>query len=230
LFAGVPENEYSMMTLAKLIGMDVPPISLIKISDINNLPAGIGESQGQAFAIKRFDRLDNGRPVHTEDFAQVFNVYPSDKYKTARSSNIAKVIAIESDEQDIVEFIRRLTFNTLIGNADMHLKNWSLIYPDQRNAQLSPAYDFVSTIPYIADDQAALKYSQTKRFDEFSLDELKHLAAKALLPEKIVLDTATETVALFHEHWQQEKSNLPLYPHVIEVIEKHISHLRNAIK
>lgn len=221
-FAGVPENEYSMMVLAKLVGMDVPPINLIDINDVGNLPAGIGEIQGQAFAIKRFDRLEDGSLAHIEDFAQVFDVYPRDKYKKANSANIAQVIAAESSENDIVEFIRRLTFNTLIGNADMHLKNWSLIYPDRRSARLSPAYDFVSTIPYIEDEKAALKYSRTKRFDEFSFDELKHLSARALLPEKIVTDIAKETVALFREHWQKEKGNLPLYPNVVEAIDEHI--------
>jgi serine/threonine-protein kinase HipA len=222
-FAGVPENEYSMMELARLVGMDVPSINLIDINDVDNLPAGIGEMQGQAFAIKRFDRLEDGSPVHIEDFAQVFDVYPKDKYKKASLANIARVIGAESGENDIAEFIRRLVFNTLIGNADMHFKNWSLIYPDRRSARLSPAYDFVSTIPYIEDEKAALKYSRTKRFDEFTFDELKHLSARALIPEKIVLDTAIETVALFHEHWQKEKVNLPLYSNVIEAIDKHIA-------
>jgi serine/threonine-protein kinase HipA len=222
-FAGVPENEYSMMELARLVGMDVPSINLIDINDVDNLPAGIGEMQGQAFAIKRFDRLEDGSPAHIEDFAQVFDVYPKDKYKKASLANIARVIGAESGENDIAEFIRRLVFNTLIGNADMHLKNWSLVYPDRRSARLSPAYDFVSTIPYIEDGKAALKYSRTKRFDEFTFDELKHLSARALIPEKIVLDTAIETVALFHEHWQKEKVNLPLYSNVIEAIDEHIA-------
>ncbi len=221
-FAGVPENEYSMMKLARLVGINVPSINLIDVKDIENLPAGIGELQGQAFAIKRFDRLEDGTPVHIEDFAQVFDVYPKDKYKKASSANIAQVIGAESDEKDISEFIRRLVFNTLIGNADMHLKNWSLIYPDKRSATLSPAYDFVSTIPYIEDEKAALNFSRTKRFDEFTFDELKHLSAKAMFPEKIVLDTAIETVALFHEHWQKEKTNLPLHSNVIKAIDKHI--------
>ena len=66
-----------------------------------------------------------------------------------------------------------------------------------------------------------LKYSRTKRFDEFTFDELKHLSAKAMLPEKRVLDAAIETVALFHEHWQKEK-NLPLYSNVIAAIDKYI--------
>jgi len=71
-----------------------------------------------------------------------------------------------------------------------------MIYPGSRNAVLAPAYDFLSTIPYIPDDSAALNFSRTKRFDEFSEDKLSHLAAKARLPEKLVLDTARETVEL----------------------------------
>ncbi len=167
-------------------------------------------------------RLADNHPAHIEDFAQVFDVYPKDKYTKASAANIAHVIGAESDEKDISEFIRRLVFNTLIGNADMHLKNWSLIYPDKRNATLSPAYDFVSTTPYLEEDKVALNFSRTKRFDEFTFDELKHLAAKALIPEKVVLDTAIETVALFHEHWQKEKTNLPFHSNVIEAMDKHI--------
>ena len=57
-----------------------------------------------------------------------------------------------------MEFLRRFVFNALIGNADMHLKNWSLIYPDRRAAMLAPAYDFVSTIAYLPDDRLALTF------------------------------------------------------------------------
>ncbi|MDH5558245.1 MAG: type II toxin-antitoxin system HipA family toxin [Alphaproteobacteria bacterium] len=221
-FAGVPENEFSMMTLARLIGMDVPAIQLVDIDMIGNLPEGIGALSGQALAIERFDRLQGGATVHTEDFAQIFGVYPEEKYKRASARNIGAVIAAEGGEADIVEFIRRLTFNTLIGNADMHLKNWSIIYPDRRNAALAPAYDFVSTIPYIPDRKAALNFSRTRRFDEYSEDELTHLAARALLPKKLVLDTARETVALFHQHWRAEKTNLPLMAKVVEAIDAHL--------
>ena len=221
-YDGVPENEFAMMSLARLIGMDVPPLHLVDISTIGNLPEGIGRLEGQALAIERFDRLGDRSAVHIEDFAQVFGVYPDDKYKKANYRNIASVIAAESDEGDIAEFIRRLTFNTLIGNADMHLKNWSMSYPDRRKAVLASAYDFVSTIAYIPDREAALNFSRTKRFSEFSEDELSHLAAKALLPEKLVLDTARETVASFHAHWQAEKKNLPLTKHVITTIEAHL--------
>ena len=104
----------------------------------------------------------------------------------------------------------------------MHLKNWSMIYPDRRIAALAPAYDFVSTIAYLRDEDAALTVSRSKRFDYFSNDELSHLAAKAMLPERLVLETARETVELFHRHWQAEKRNLPLSQSVIETIEDHV--------
>ncbi|MDE0034590.1 MAG: HipA domain-containing protein [Deltaproteobacteria bacterium] len=221
-FEGVSENEYAMMTLARMIGMDVPALRLVSIDAIGNLPEGIGALKGQALAVHRFDRLSDGTPVHIEDFAQIFGVYPDDKYKRGNARSIANVIAAEGSEADIAEFIRRLTFNTLIGNADMHLKNWSMIYPDGRRAALAPAYDLVSTIPYIPDQLAALNVSRTKRFDEFSEDELSHLAAKARLPSKLVLDTARETVALFHQYWGVAKADLPLAEEVIEAVERRL--------
>lgn len=222
LHEGVPENEFSMMELARLVGIDVPENKLIDIGDIENIPGGIEKYGNTAFAIKRFDRADNGYAIHVEDFAQVFSLYPDDKYKKASIRNIAEVIGIEGQEHDVAELIRRLVFNALIGNADMHVKNWSLIYHDPRTASIAPAYDFVSTIPYIADHTMALKVSRSKRFDEFSMDELAHLAAKARLPEKLVLDTANETVELFYEKWRSEKGNLPLGGNVAEAIEKHL--------
>ena len=225
-FDAVPENEYSMMELARMLGMDVPETQLLPINQIANIPDGIGKfgdafKNAQAFVIKRFDRAGD-QAVHIEDFAQVFGVYPQDKYKKASMRNIAQVIGIEGQNEDIAEFTRRLVFNTLIGNADMHLKNWSVIYKDKRAASIAPAYDFVSTIPYIPDDSTSLKVSRSKKFSDFTLDELSHLAAKAMLPEKLVLDTAKQTVAGFHEIWAKEKAHLPLTKSMIEAIETHL--------
>lgn len=218
----VPENEYAMMTLARLIGMDVPAVKLVDLHAIKNLPPGIDDLEGQALAIERFDRREDGSLVHIEDFAQVFSVYSADKYRKATARSIARVLAAEGGDADIAELIRRLTFNALIGNGDMHLKNWSLIYPDRRHAALAPAYDFVSTVPYIKDDRAALKFSRTKSFQELTKDELSHLAAKAMLSETLVVETARETVARFHQHWQAEKTNLPLTDKIVRAIDEHL--------
>ena len=224
-YEGVPENEFSMMTFARKLGMNVPALDLVNVKDIGSLPADVATMEGKALAIERFDRLSDGSRVHIEDFAQIFGVYPKDKYKKASMVNIANVVAAESDDADIREFVRRLVFNTLTGNADMHIKNWSVYYPDKRTARLAPAYDFVSTIPYIPDSNAALTVSRTKRFDGFDEDELAHFANRAKLAKAIVLDTARETVELFHQHWNEEKNNLPLYPEVVSTIEQHLEKL-----
>ena len=221
-YDGVPENEFSMMTFARKLGMNVPALDLVNVKDIDGLPPDAVTMDGKALAIERFDRLSDGSLVHTEDFAQIFGVYPKDKYKKASMVNIASVVAAESDDADIREFVRRLVFNTLIGNADMHIKNWSVYYPDKRTARLAPAYDFVSTISYIPDSKAALTVSRTKRFDGFDEDELVHFASRVKLAKALVLDTAREIVELFHQHWNEEKKNLPLYPDVVSTIEQHL--------
>ncbi len=151
----------------------------------------------------------------------MFGVFPEDKYRKASYRNIAEVIAAESDERDISEFVRRLVFSVLIGNADMHLKNWSLIYRDRRTARLAPAYDLLATVPYIADNKAALTLGRGKRMDEFTLDELAYLAGKAQLPEKLVLDTAKETVSRFHELWRTEGRNR-LPKNLSAAVEEHV--------
>lgn len=221
-FAGVPENEFSMMKLASLIGMNVPAIDLVSINVIKNLPEGIDKIGNHAFVIERFDRLSDGSRVHVEDFAQVYGLYPEDKYGNGTFRNIAQVIAAEGNDADIMEYIRRLTFNMLIGNADMHMKNWSLIYPDRRYVSLSPAYDFVATVPYIPGDATNMKISRAKVFSAFSLDELTHLAVKAAIPKKMAIDAAKETVQLFREHWDAEAPNLPMSDDVRSAVEAHL--------
>lgn len=224
-FEGVPENEFSFMTIARGIGIDVPKIALINLDEIEGLPDGLGRLRGEkAFAIERFDRSEAGA-IHIEDFAQVFGRYPHQKYDDASYRNIATVLGIETSQDDIAEFIRRLVFSTLIGNDDMHLKNWSLIYYDRKTPKIAPAYDLLSTIPYLPSTTAALKYARTNVMAELTLAELSYLASKARLPEKTVLDTAKETVASFRDVWSQEKNHLTLSKEVVATVEAHLSTL-----
>jgi len=66
-YGGVPENEFSMMTLARMVGINVPVIDLVDVSSIGNLPAGIGKLGDQAFIIQRFDRFDNNVRMSTAE-------------------------------------------------------------------------------------------------------------------------------------------------------------------
>jgi len=110
-------------------------------------------------------------------------------------------------KEGIAELVRRLVFNTLIGNADMHLKNWSLIYRDQRQPALAPGYDFVSTIAYLSDEEMALKLGKTKKMTDLTVDQLKYFAGKAALPETLVVGSAQETIEAFKTFWEDEKKN-----------------------
>ena len=217
-FAGVAENEFAMMQLARAIGIDVPEVRLIPLREIAGLPGDVARLEGNALAVKRFDRREDGGLIHSEDFAQLFGVYPEKKYERASYRNIAEVLWVETGEEGVAEFIRRLVFNALIGNADMHLKNWSLIYPDRQIAALSPGYDFVSTIAYLPDANMALTLGRSKSMTELSLDQLSYLAAKARLPEKLVLDTGKETARRFLDTWQGGRIVQEITPNVVDPI------------
>nr|WP_313634636.1 HipA domain-containing protein [Brevundimonas diminuta] len=219
-FRGVAANEFSMMRLARAMGMDIPDVDLVPLDQIEGLPEGIGKIEEEAFAIRRFDRREDGSRIHIEDFAQVFGVYPGEKYDKGSYRYLAKVLWLETGEAGVREFIRRLVFNTLIGNADMHLKNWSLIYRDGRTPELSPGYDFLSTTVYIPDENAALKFARTKRMAEFTLDELGYMAARAGLPEAMARDAAIEAVDRFHEVWAAERAHLPIAAELAAEIER----------
>ena len=216
----VPEAEFAAMKLAAKIGIDVPDIDLVPLDQIDGIPEGITRYGKSAFAIRRFDRGEEG-PVHTEDFAQVFGVFADDKYENASYRQILNVLAIETDEQSVVEFVRRLTYSVLIGNGDMHLKNWSLIYPDRRNALLAPAYDLLSTLAYIPGDDAALKFHSSREWASYTYDELETIADKARLPAKLITATAKDVVAQFDDAWSNESGHLPFPDDVRSAIERH---------
>ncbi len=157
-FRAVPENEFVMLELARAVGITVPEIRLVPVSDIRGLPEEAARMEGTALVVQRFDRAAGGPSIHMEDFAQVFALYPDDKYRHRSYANIASVLWAETAEGSTYEFVRRLVFSVLIGNGDMHLKNWSLLYPDSRTPALSPAYDFVATFLYVPNDKLALNF------------------------------------------------------------------------
>jgi serine/threonine-protein kinase HipA len=201
-YPAVPENEYVMLELARAIGIQVPATRLVHVGDVEGLPADAERITGQALAIERFDRAAGGRRIHMEDFAQVFGLFPDDKYGSRSYANIAAVLWAETGAEGTYEFVRRLAFSVLIGNADMHLKNWSLLYPDGRIPVLSPAYDFVSTLPYIPGDTLALSFGGTKSLDAITLDQVRRFTDTARLPMKPVWDVVLETIERTADAWK----------------------------
>jgi serine/threonine-protein kinase HipA len=224
-FAHVPENEWAMLHWAGEIGIPVPETKLVPLDQIAGLPELGVLSGNTSLAVKRFDRHEERR-IHIEDFAQVYNVFPENKYEGVSTANMANMVWTLTGEVGLIDFIRRLVFTILIGNGDMHLKNWSLVYPDGRNPELSPAYDFVSTIAYIPSDRLALNLSGEKNMRAITLEHFKKLVRKAGLPEYLVLSAAKETMERALGKWSENKTNYALPGEILERIEKHLAGLR----
>lgn len=107
-----------------------------------------------------------------------------------------------------MEFTRRLLFNVLIGNGDAHLKNWTLLYADQRKPTLSPVYDIVSTVPYINDDNIGLKWGGGKRFGDVSLVSFDLLAKRLGIPDLSLADLSRDLVGKVLVEWTQRCDEL----------------------
>jgi serine/threonine-protein kinase HipA len=201
-YQAVPENEFTMLELARRVGIAVPENKLVDISTIKGLPEQAHTAEGKALAVQRFDRLPDGKPIHMEDFAQVFGEFPNDKYKHRSYANIAAVLWAEIGDGAVEEFVRRLVFSVLIGNADMHLKNWSLLYPDQRTPALSPGYDFVATLPYIPGDKLGLSFGGSRSLSEITQDQMRRFADTARIPASPLWQIAAETAERTAEAWK----------------------------
>jgi serine/threonine-protein kinase HipA len=201
-FKALPENEFAMLELARRIGISVPENKLIEVASIKRLPEQAHTVEGRALAVKRFDRLPDGRAVHMEDFAQVFGEFPNNKYKFHSYANIAAVLWAEIGEKAVIEFVRRLVFTVVIGNADMHLKNWSVLYPDQRKPALSPAYDFVATLPYLPGDRLGLSFGNSRSLSEVTPDQMRRFADAARIPASPLWKIAVETAERTAESWK----------------------------
>lgn len=206
----VPENEFSIMKLAREVGIDVAEVALVPTNAIQNLPPEFASDPSNSLIVKRFDRTSDGQRIHIEDFNQVYQQYPAAKYKNFSYGNMAGDIWRVIGENALAEFVRRLVFSAAIGNADMHLKNWSLIYPDARAPQLAPGYDFVSTIQYVQDRQMSLSIAGEKDTKKLDTDLLVRFAAKARIPTHPVVEVATHTASKLVDTWRRIKSDLPL--------------------
>jgi serine/threonine-protein kinase HipA len=228
-FSSVPENEFVMMALARAVGIEVPQTKLIEVSEIRGLPADAGAMEGKALAVQRFDRSDKGESIHMEDFAQVFGLYPADKYHHRSYANVASVLRAETGEAGTDEFFRRLVFSVFIGNGDMHLKNWSLIYPDGRTPVLSPGYDFVATFPYIPNDSLALTFGGSRSLSEISTDQVRRFAESARLAASPLWRHVTDVTDRIVAAWKQlaEKDLLP--EQMRGAIGKHIAAVTKSI-
>lgn len=136
----LPEIEDVTMHLAALAGIQVVPHSLIRMA-----------SGTLAYITRRIDRTNTRflgkQKLHLEDMCQVTERLTEEKYHGSYEQ-IAKAMQQYSARPglDVVYFFEQILFSFLTGNADMHLKNFSLLHDPAHGIILAPGYDMLSTV------------------------------------------------------------------------------------
>lgn len=133
-YTQLPEVEDLTMHLASIAKIKVVPHCLIRLSSGN-----------LAYITKRIDRVKKEK-LHMEDMCQLTDRLTEDKYRGSHEQ-VAKAILKYSANPglDVINFFELVLFSFLTGNADMHLKNFSLIHQPATGPVFSPAYDLVAT-------------------------------------------------------------------------------------
>ena len=133
-YPNLPELESVTMHMAAVCGLQVVPHSLVYLQD-NTL----------CYITKRVDRTRTGK-LQMEDMCQLSERLTEDKYKGSHEQ-VAKLILKYSSNPllDVGNFYEQVLFSFFTGNADMHLKNFSLLENVNRGLSLCPAYDLVPT-------------------------------------------------------------------------------------
>ena len=154
-FAHLPELEDLTMHLAELAKVQTVPHSLIRFAD--------GEL---CYITCRIDRTDKGAKLPMEDMCQLTERLTEHKYKGSYEQ-IAKAIQRFSavPKLDMVNYWEQVVFSWITGNADMHLKNFSLYSKEKGRYVLTPAYDMLSTALVMPEDteELALTLNGKKR-------------------------------------------------------------------
>ncbi len=176
----LPELEHLTMKLASLCGLKTVPHSLVRLKD-NTL----------CYITKRVDRHKKGK-YHMEDMCQLTERLTEDKYKGSHEQ-VAKTLLKYSSNPllDVTNFYEMVLFSFFTGNADMHLKNFSILEDDNGNYSLSPAYDLLNTalVNVLDKEELALTLNGKKSKLKYN-DFLKAFETSGL--NKKILDSTLE--------------------------------------
>lgn len=144
-FEDTVQNEFFCMQLAKKMSLNVPETGFEKLNQID------------FFIVARYDRKQSNDEkiftrLHQEDFCQAMGIQSNLKYQNEGGPSIAACLNLiekysANPAVDRLEFLKRIIFNFLIGNADAHGKNFSFLYINKKPI-LAPAYDLLSTAVY----------------------------------------------------------------------------------
>ena len=185
----LPELESVTMHMAKTSGFQVVPHSLIRLQD-----------QTLCYITKRVDR-QKGAKLRMEDMCQLSERLTEDKYKGSHEQ-VAKLLLKYSSQPllDVSSFYELVLFSFLTGNADMHLKNFSLLEKDHMGMCLSPAYDLLPTALVNESDNEELALTLNAKKRKLKYQDFLLAYEKCGLSKK-VLDKTLELFVYCRPEW-----------------------------
>ena len=222
-------NEVFCMRLAAMMGIDVPSVEIRWLGDT------------PYFLIERYDRIKTGtgkiQRLHQEDFCQAMGIMPDIKYEREGGPSVAdcQTVLRENSTQpaaDNLRFLERVIFNYLIGNADAHGKNFSLLYKNKR-PQLAPTYDLLCTKVYPdLSVRMAMKIGEKYKPDDVFLRHWKRLipdtkAAHKNLGNQLVkmADNCVENSENLRSKFEAQGVKSEIFADIIAVIKRRAKHI-----
>jgi serine/threonine-protein kinase HipA len=175
VFPHLPENEDITMHLSEIFGIPTAAHSLIRL-----------RSGELAYITKRFDRTKTSK-LALEDMCQITETLTSDKYGSSMEK-VGKHIAKFSTRPglDAVTFFETALLSFITGNADMHLKNFSLLTTKENDIILSPAYDLVCTKIAMPEDKDEMGLTINGRKRKLVRNDFDSLAKNLKIPDKAI--------------------------------------------
>jgi len=225
------ENEAFCMQLAARMGLPVPEVTLL-------------EAGQRLYLVQRYDRVadseGNIQRLHQEDFCQALSVPPDAKYEKEGGPGLQQCFDLVREHSiqpvvDLKHLLNWVVFNYLIGNADSHGKNLSLLLTDQ-GPRLAPFYDLLCTAVYDElTDRLAMRIGGEDRPDWIIARSWQQFAQEVGMGFKLVEQTLTKMSAGILEEARDlandlarnaEESNF--YAGIMEVIEQRVKKINRA--
>jgi serine/threonine-protein kinase HipA len=173
----IPEDEDLTMRLAALVGIEVPLHGLL-----------YGSDGAMTYFIKRFDRTGRKGKRHVEDFAQLAGLNRETKYRSSMEQ-VARLVETfcTFPAAEKVKLLRLTLFSFLVGNEDLHLKNFSIIRQEDV-ISLAPAYDLLNTTIVLQRPEEELALPLNGKKNELRREDfLDYFARERLaLPERVI--------------------------------------------
>lgn len=218
-FQLLPENEDLCMHLAQIFGIETADHGLIR------LPTG-----NLAYLTKRFERLGE-KKLACEDLCQLTETLTEHKYRGSHEKT-GKIIRQYSSQPvlDSLRYFEIILFSFITGNADMHLKNFSMLEREDGQFLISPAYDLVSTYLVIPKETEQMSLTINGRKNKLTKKDFDSLGLSLSLNEKQIVNTYKQFLKKLEKaNWWIENSFISndQKNKLAELISKRIELLNN---